>query len=230
MKTITAMKTIIAFTTILLLSCSPALAQLSPLNDFFNTGVDASGASLPNFAIDPHWTLTSAPAGSGFGPDAFASNPIPANWVPNTATSRWITPPTDAAGNGPGGLYDYTMSFDMTGFDPTTAVVSGDWASDNMSSILVNGVSTGISHSGGATSFQFFDNFVLDSSNSTFNTGTNNITFRVNNLSTGPTGLHVAGFRGDAVSSVPEPVSATAIGSLALIGLLRRRRKPIRQS
>ena len=196
-------------------------AQFSIIPGLNNTGVDSGGSLLPNGAIDSDWVLTSSPPGTG--PLTYAGDPIPPNWLPNTSASRWITPDPVGTVGFAAGTYDFTYTFDLTGFDETTASIMGIWASDNSSTILVNGSGTGITHSGGATAFLQWDNFSLDSSNSTFNAGINTMTFRVNN-SGGPTGLHVGQIDGRAIRTVPEPASACIFGLISAWGLVRRRR------
>lgn len=69
-------------------------------------------------------------------------SPIPGNYViPNDATSQWIRPNAGFVGVG---NYVYRTTFDLTGLDPSTAVISGRWSTDNNGAdILINGQSTG---------------------------------------------------------------------------------------
>ncbi len=181
---------------------SAALAV--PIPGLFNTGVDNSGVPLPNGAVDPHWVLTTGPTGV---PTAIAGNPIPPSWVPNTATSRWVTPLAGGTSGTGAGIYTYDLTFDLTGLDPTTATISGDFAGDNSTSMLLNGVSFA-THAGGGTAFTSFNSF---STSTGFLAGINTLTVQVNN-SGGPSGAHVNRLRGDALP-IPEP------GSLLLAGL-----------
>jgi len=57
----------------------------------------------------------------------------------------WIGP-TNGDANDPTGTYVYTLVFDFSGFNPNTATISGDLASDNNSSILLNGKDAGFSY------------------------------------------------------------------------------------
>jgi hypothetical protein len=114
-------------------------------------------------------------------------------WLGDSAVSAWIspTPSTSAASDGTGTAnYRYETKFDLTGFNPATARVSGRWATDNNGTgILINGTSTGqvnTNQFSSWTPFQITNGFIA---------GTNRLTFIVNNGSPGgvagndPTGL-----------------------------------------
>ncbi len=139
----------------------------------------------------------------------------------NTATSKWIAPRPDQStavnpsfGNLPG-QYTYRTTFDLTGFKPQTATVTGQWSSDNVGlDILVNGVSTGITNRG---QFLAFSAFAI---NSGFVSGLNTLDFIVDNAATfspNPTGLQVQ----LSVSADPVPApSAPALSPLGLAALV----------
>ncbi|HEX6984028.1 MAG TPA: hypothetical protein VF170_01570, partial [Planctomycetaceae bacterium] len=75
-------------------------------------------------------------------------------WLRNTSASGWISPKADQstfANDTGSGNYTCRTSFDLTSFDVRTAGISGRWASDNFGlDILVNGVSTGFTHTNGS--------------------------------------------------------------------------------
>jgi hypothetical protein len=191
----------------------------------FNTGVDASGNPLPGGAIDPHYTLIQSPDVTWDGPEAFVTNngfPI-GPWAANSSVSKWISPRADAGSSNTPGQYTYRTTLDLTGFDPTTAVIIGRWMSDNNGlDIRVNGNGTG-----NTTLFDSFTrgfaNFTLDDY---FVSGINTIDFVVMNGSAfvNPTGLRVE-MTGTALP-VPEPGTwaMVAIG-LGLVGLGTSRRQ-----
>lgn len=196
------------------LMASTALAV--PIPGLFNTGVDNSGTPLPNGAVDPHWVLSAGPAGV---PTAIAGDPRPGSWVANTPTSRWVTPFANGNSSPGAGTYLYDLTFDLTGFDPTTATISGDWSSDNNSSVLLNGVPFA-THSGGTSAFLTFDSF---STGTGFLPGINTLTIQVVNQG-GPTGAHVNELRGDA-SLIPEPgcMLLAGIGCVVAFGIRKQR-------
>lgn len=130
----------------------------------FNTGLVASGTPLPGNVPDAHWTVISGPG---------ISTPIPAlinanqeiGFYAESQSSRWIWV---AAGTGATfQSYTFRLTFDLTDFDPLTAVITGRWAVDNAGILLLNGTKTGIgtgvlSLSGDSTTnFVRFHDFTL---------------------------------------------------------------------
>ena len=99
-------------------------------------------------AIDPHFTLVSAPAGVTLGKayvlnsSATALSNNGGAYVADSTTSEWISP--DPAGNPvnyPRGYYWYQTTFVMpAGCYLQTAVLTGDWAVGGVDAgILLNG-------------------------------------------------------------------------------------------
>jgi Lamin Tail Domain/CotH kinase protein/Carbohydrate binding domain/Immunoglobulin domain len=193
-------------------------ARSATIPGLFNSGVDNNGNLLASGSVDPHWTLISSDDPSFPGPNAYVlpdnSYPIPP-WVANGPNSKWISPQTSqATGNLPGD-YVYRITFDLTGLEPSSAVITGLWTSDNAGpDVRVNGVSTGITSDG---NFPVLGNpFTI---NSGFVDGLNTLDFVVNNASTtvNPTGFRVelSGTAdleappGTKPSIVTDPVSVT---------------------
>src|SRR3954468_19051826 len=158
----------------------PAIAGL------FNTGVDNAGNALADNATDPHYTWVSIDLPCfrcPFATVAVTSTggfPIPP-WLGDTPASAWISVSADTNGRGNfdgSPLYGYIVHFDLTGFDPTTAIITGRWATDNRGTdILINGASTGQPNHNQFTMwtpFQIRGGFVA---------GVNTIMFLVNNES-----------------------------------------------
>jgi hypothetical protein len=169
-----------------------ALAQ-TPIPTLFSTGVDNMGMVLPDRSQDPHYQLIQSPDLIDSGPDAwvvFSNNfPIPP-WLANGPDSNWIAPNWNQRAGDAVGDYVYRTTFDLTGFDPATAHIEGQWATDNLGvDILINGVSTGITLEGGST-FQIFHPIVLP--DGMYVAGMNTLDFVVNNL---PPGFNPTGFR-----------------------------------
>jgi hypothetical protein len=153
----------------------------------------------------------------------------------NDSISKWIAPQADQStfSNDTGsGLYEYRTTFDLTGFDPSTAKITGEWTTDNFGDdILVNGVSLGIQHiSEPPSTFTYFSTFEITSG---FVSGLNTLDFVVNNPALGyggsglinPTGLRVE-MVGTA-NTVPEPATFVlfGIGALGLLAYALRRRR-----
>jgi hypothetical protein len=158
-----------------------------PIVGLFNTGVDNSGAVLPDTTIDPHYTLIVNPDSAST--DAIVQTGIPGAWLANSATSKWIGPQANTSA-GAVGQYTYRTIIDLTGRDPSTAIIFGRWATDNLGvDIHVNGVPT---TNVNTAQFASFTRFALSSTNATFVAGTNTIDFIVENAApAGFTGLRV---------------------------------------
>jgi hypothetical protein len=194
-------------------------ANADTISGLFNTGVDDTGTVLTNNASETHYTLVSTPDGSTTGVRVATSAngfPLPP-WLGDDALSAWIGPNSDGQLDGPAGLYDYQVSFSLAGLDSNSAVIAGNWATDNEGvDILINGVSTGDSNLNGFASFTAF------SITSGFVGGINTLDFIVNNDG-GPTGLRVEAT--GTADAIPEPASLALVGAgLFGLGLIRRRK------
>ena len=159
----------------------------------FNTGVDNSNALLSGGATDPHYHLITSADPSFPGPDAMvvytSGYPFPF-WLSDGPKSEWIAPSANEDLVITPGLYVYRTTFNLTGLDPSTAVIKGQWSTDNQGvNILINGMSTGITNS---NQFSSFTPFTISSG---FVSGLNTLAFEVNNGPTSgtanPTGLRV---------------------------------------
>jgi hypothetical protein len=186
-------------------SAAATLAVLEAVPGLFNTGVDNSGVSLPSGSVDPHWRIT-ASVDPGFpGPDALVLNdsgfPIPP-WLANDEVSKWIAPQANQGGGNLEGDYNYRTTFSLSGFDPASVRVTGEWATDNTGTdILINGVSTGQRNDG---QFVVWTPFQV---NSGFAAGANTLDFKVNNAPSGvnPTGFRVRNLRALGVRLPAQP-------------------------
>jgi len=104
----------------------------------FGTGLDSNGNALPSGSSDPHWNLISTPSSSS----SSAAIVVGANpWsYPDHANAQWISAVSNGDSSLPVGLFTYSTTFDLSGFDPSSASLSGIMASDdNVYTILLNG-------------------------------------------------------------------------------------------
>jgi hypothetical protein len=186
----------------------------------FNTGVDGSSQVDLNGTTDIHYSVSYSAGGVTYGSaqNAYAATsaggfPI-GPWLGDNSTSTWISDVTPAGSGSANGYFDFKTTFDLTGLNPATASISGQWAVDNTGSILINGTDTGNNIAWGVPSFENWHSFSI---NSGFIAGTNTLDFIVRNWwgpdnpdapNAGPEGLRVE-MSGTASAVVPEPGSFT---------------------
>jgi len=127
------MKFVVLLTLILLPFSLCAQNQRSQI-PIFSTGVDDGGTPLPLGSVDPHFVVVET------GNQAVVLNPAHQAWLPNDATSQWIWLTSDSAKN-INKTWTFRTTFDLTGFDPSTAQIDGLVAVDNgLSGIKLNGI------------------------------------------------------------------------------------------
>ena len=154
--------------------------ETKTVSTFFSTGVDNAGIPLAAGFADPHWTL----AGVFGGPRAFrVTNPSGLGWCGNTSSSSWISADANS-GNGTAGLYLYTLVFDLSGFDPATAQISGTLSVDDTATIRLNGatIDAPAYSYGSLTALSITTGFVA---------GSNTLTIEVMSIG-GPAGLQIS--------------------------------------
>jgi len=205
-------------------------AAAATIPGLFNTGTLNDGSLAGGGSVDLHYALTASADPSS---TAFVTSTIPSGfWIANGPNSQWIAPDPNQNFSGLGdspGSYVYRLTFNLAGFDSTTASIAGQWAVDDIGQdIKVNGVSTGqITGSGiSQSNFNTFHSFTI---NSGFAAGINTLDFLVlndpNNFGLNPTGLRVE-FLSATASPVPVPVAAWLFGSglMGLAAVARRKR------
>ncbi len=206
------------------LPCGSVNAESIP--GLFNTGVDENGTSngvpLADNDVDTHYELIepSLIVGPAIVATSAGAFPIPP-WLDDNEISAWITPSEDTSGPGDFELvpsYYYRTTFDLTGLDPATAEISGQWSSDNSGlDILLNETSTGFENEG---QFGGWSEFTLSAADGhPFVRGINTLDFVVNNgagedNTTGPTGVRVE------MTGSAEPGDGFLLGDVNLDGLV----------
>jgi hypothetical protein len=195
----------------------PCVVGAAPFT-IFGTGLGPSGLALPAGAIDPHYQdLSSGTAAT------VVTNTAP--YFPNNAASEWVW--QQANGFPINTTLRFETTFDLTGFDQTSAAISGAWGTDNNGlDILLNGHDTGITLLGSTTAnFTQLHAFTINNP-AWFVNGANTLDFDVQD-----TGV-VAAFRAElsgtanvsgSATSVPEPSTLALLGiGLAGLGFSRR--------
>jgi hypothetical protein len=213
-----------------------------------STGFSSGGTLLAGGSTDGNWSLISDPTGSVSTPATpYVTNgctlfvictsfPFTA-WTHDTLQSAWISPRATEAGtqSDPAGEYIYQQTFDLTGLDPASVIITGKWTADNYGYIVVNGVRVTLGISGdianAAGQFNHFTNFTLNNANALFLSGLNTIQFDVFNTTTGSpdiTGIDVNILSATA-STTPEPISFASIGTgLGALAFFVRKRRAVR--
>lgn len=193
-------------------------ARATPIATLFSTGVNSSNVELPFGSIDSHYTILRGPTKVVTSLATVDAATIP-GWAPDDSLSEWVGPNSDSKVSGPAGIYQYRTSFNLTGLDATTAVITGTWAASSKgTNVYVNNVRSGSNTAGQAS----LTNFTI---NSGFLPGLNTLDFyTLNNVAGTSTGLRVE-LSGTA-TSVPEPASLVVIAPAFLaLGFLRQRRR-----
>ena len=207
------------FSKIVLLGALLSVASLSAATiTVHNTGVNGSDVVQAIGSTTSFWTLTDKPATAT---ETLGSSPFRYNccYYADNSLSGWVSP--TASGNaGVGGFYTYSLTFDLTGFNAATALITGTFGTDNDGAILLNGATvktTGFADFGAPTAFTM---------NTGFLAGLNTISVKVDNGGD-PTAFRVEFSSATASvggSSVPEPSTLLLmIGGLIVIGLCRIR-------
>jgi hypothetical protein len=206
--------------------CASALSAFATSFVVFGTGVDSSGNVLPGGSSDPNYTVT----GPGVVGTQQAVVYSPANlwfqWVPNDANSAWIGF-KDSSNTSPYGTYTFTTTFDLTGYDPLTASLTGSWAADQFGTLYLNGVAKQSVPDGNwdAANYPNLTSFTITSS---FLAGVNILEFSVN-FPDDFDGLRVRPMTLTATplvtSGVPDGGSTAMLLSVGLAGLGWLRRK-----
>jgi Bacterial Ig-like domain len=106
----------------------------------YSTGLGAGGTGqLAGGSADPNWSASNTNSCCVYsGPAAvLSSSNLYSGWNVDTANSQWISW-SDTHTGGPAG-YTFTQSFDLTGFDPSTAAIQGTLWVDDGAYLYLNG-------------------------------------------------------------------------------------------
>ena len=161
-------------------------------------GLVNTGAGLSNGDLDRNYQFIKI-QGTATGTSGYsitqANNtwPIGDGWILDNKTSHWLTPssnPSQSYDNSSDGLYNWSLEFDLSGYNPKTASFSARVAADDSVQIKLNG--NPIKTVSSATALSKFTNF---SANSGFLDAKNELEFIVTNNKGGvypnPVGLRV---------------------------------------
>lgn len=197
----------------------PLSAMASSIN--LGTGSSVTGNRDNNYTAIYNGGYDSAnatPKSGGSSAFAITNNPA---WLAAAAGYSWIGPDAGSATSSTdaGGFYTYTTTFLLN--DNSAHDLFGSLAADNIATIYLNGVNTGVV----APSFNSLTSFDITQG---FRQGVNTLQFVVQNGNgtndtNGPTGLYTNA----SVSSTPEPSSLALMGTglASIVGVVRKRRQ-----
>jgi hypothetical protein len=190
-------------------------AHAAQILDLYDTGVDDSGTPLMDGMVENHWTVSDA--GNAFVYDNPAYNlPSDARFIAQESDGGYITNPNT-----------YSLTFDLTGLDATTAQLSGMFEADNYATVFLNGHQLAQDIQGTDTSnFTSFTAFSATSAD--FVSGANVLSVVLTDTGP-PSAVLISGLSGtaDLAGVVPEPAAWTLMlaGFGAAGAMLRRRRQ-----
>lgn len=200
-------------------------------------GLVNTGAGLGAGAADSHYSFSVlAGASSGLSGNGYVTDgnqaPFP-NWMGNSGSSSWLIPTANQGDvydtGSTSGVFKWTLTFDLTGFDASSASFTGRWAADNNGTVLLNGhvISTLSAEKG-------FLDWTAFTATTGFVAGINTLEFVVNNIATA--GGNYTGVRAEFLNSnvnqtvvtpaIPEPQTyALFLAGLGALGFMARRRR-----
>lgn len=187
----------------------------------FNTGLNSTNGLISGAENDANW-ITVVPEG---GAVAYYNGAYAANGD----DSQWISIAEDGANNDTTTRETvFSTTFDLTGYDESTAMITGLWGVDNSATIFLNNNNTNVALEFGTSSFSSLTNFSISD---LFVSGINTLTIELTNGypdlnrdDIGPLALRFDDLKLTAIQ-VPEPGTLALIGiGLAGLGFSRRKK------
>ncbi|MFZ3482036.1 thrombospondin type-1 domain-containing protein [Sphingomonas sp. 3-13AW] len=164
-------------------------AWADPIPGLYGTGLNSNGQRLGGDGdLDAHYQVNGRPAVVFTHPAYYQSDD--SLWVGELPGGHYTAPIVD----GQARTY-YTLTFDLTGFNPATAQITGSWGVDNYGVGYINGQPFSTNSDGFSSPTAF-------SITSGFKSGLNTITFMVEDYGA-PAAFIVSGIRGTADRAAP---------------------------
>lgn len=202
-----------AFAGLFLILCG-VLTSLSPAHAIIVVG---GGTGTPGIGTSG-FILTNGNPIVDVSHPAYDNRPT----APNLPQSGWVWDPIAGTTNAP---ITFEFDFDLTGFDPNSASLTGLWGADNIATAFLNGHQIASLPNPLIANFNPLVSLNLAAGSGFFNGGINLLTFEAEDF--GPPGAFRTAFlvEADALAAVPLPASAPLL-LLGLMGLawIRRRR------
>jgi hypothetical protein len=189
-----------------------------------STGLDSNNNVLTSGGLsDAHWTVTEQAGGSGAAQSVFPNNADwYGGWLANDSNSDWIARNANITNNGPA-PYTFTTTFDLTGFNLSTVVLSGGFAADDAGTLNLNG--TQIS-SVPDEAWGSLTSFSISGSSGDFVQGLNTLTITITDSDEFLEGVRLTGtVTGAALVPEPATIIGTSVGLLIVAAGRMIRRK-----
>jgi hypothetical protein len=201
------------------LACGTVAAHAATV-PIFNSGVSTSGTLLAAGAADPHWKIVAGPGITTPVAPLVLSNAA-ASPYPQATDAKWVWLTSTGYGAVANKVYTFEQTFDLTGYDPSTAVLSGKWAIDNSGSLKLNGATP---VGTGGLSVNSYNPLVPFTLTGGFVSGINKLDFLVIDAGE-PGGWAVSGLTLTA-APIPEPstLEMTLSGVVLLVAMRKRLR------
>jgi PEP-CTERM motif len=144
-------RTVLAIVTASLVALGTQVVRADTIANV-STGLDATNTLITTGGTaDAHWVVGESAGGTGAAqvvePPENPSNDWYVYWVANGPDSAWIARNASLVDNGPA-PYTFSTTFDMTGYDLSTAALTGSWAVDDAGTLELNGHQIGSLGSG----------------------------------------------------------------------------------
>lgn len=187
------------------------------------TGLDGSGNLITaGGTSDANWTVVDPTGGTAAAAQVVSSSSADffGGWVANGPNSDWIAANANTTNNGPA-PYTFTRTFDLTGFDSTSASLTGGmWTIDDGGTLALNGTTLGTLGSGNWTSLHAFT-----APSSDFLPGVNTLTITITSSDQFEEGVRLEGNLSvnRLIAGVPEPSTFVLLGLGLVAGAATRK-------
>lgn len=192
------------------------------------TGLNAGNTLITSGSVaDAHWTVDQIGGGTAPAVTVYPNNADwQTGWATNGESSDWIARNANTSDNGPAS-YSFFRTFDLTGFQPLSAFISGSWAIDDAGTLKLNGTTVSTL---GAGAYTDLTNFLVPIGSPLFLPGTNTLSITITSSDDNKEGVRLQGIMLANllnVGATPEPGSMALFGSAAVtvigVGLKRKR-------
>jgi hypothetical protein len=217
----------ILYVVVCLAACLAPASAIAASITIHNTG---NGSTVDGTA-DPNWTYTNsggttaqALVANNGGTDFFSGSCCGGGpWTPDTTTSSWLVDNISSPASG-GDPLSFKTTFDLTGLDPTTASLSGEWGIDDGGELELNGNVISNLPGQNASHWDALNAFSVVGSSGFFVSGINTLSVVFTDNDNAFEGVNVQ-VSGTAATLAPEPGTVALLCTgLAALGVKLRRR------